>query len=488
MYRVFLIDDEAWALISLERLICWEDLGYTIAGKAGSAREAWEAIVKDPPDVIITDIRMPGMSGLELLERLRSCGMKTQVILVSGFAEFRYAQEAVHHGAFEYLLKQISREQLTDCLLRLAKVLASDSAPANRRGPAHDSSEDDLLSMRKLRASDAARIALSYNGWDAPGMDHFFVGACRDVGDQDAYTKTAVNWRDCAVFPIGTEDGAAFVLCGSDRDEAQAGPLRRKISALNASDREIFSVWGFSRVALGNEPVSRQMREARTALNSACFAGKTDQVYHGKEGRWGGFEELARAVRYRQNFLVQRQIKSLQESVRRGDVLTDELYVICGQMDYEYRQANEGRPLLPDGWTSDADLLRQFPEEEYFFSWLISCFSVQEENQVSEQVLLMMEENLKSGLTLAAVGRELGMSQSALSQILKKKSGKTYSELFQEIRMKKARELLTYTELSMVEIADETGFSDQFYFSKIFKKVHGISPNEYRKARAQVRQ
>ena len=73
---------------------------------------------------MITDIRMPGMTGLELLKKLHDGKMKTQVVLVSGFAEFQYAQEAIKHGAFEYLLKQVKREQLKECMIRLSAFLS----------------------------------------------------------------------------------------------------------------------------------------------------------------------------------------------------------------------------------------------------------------------------------------------------------------------------------------------------------------------------
>ena len=74
---------------------------------------------------MITDIRMPGMTGLELLKKLHDSKMKTQVVLVSGFAEFQYAQEAIKHGAFEYLLKQVKKEQLKECMIRLSAFCQS---------------------------------------------------------------------------------------------------------------------------------------------------------------------------------------------------------------------------------------------------------------------------------------------------------------------------------------------------------------------------
>ena len=486
MYRVFLIDDEAWALISLEKLIDWEALGFTVSGKAHSAREAWDRISEENPDVIITDIRMPGMSGLELLERLRKNGMDTQVILVSGFAEFRYAQEAVHHGAFEYLLKQISREQLEDCLKRLSQVLDAGRKNAGKEeGDLRRAIPGDPDSVRNPAVTEAAvhpaaQAFFRGYGWQMREGLLYFAAACRDVGMQDAQTREALNWEDCAVFPLGTLKGAAWFLCASTRKKDQLDPLMQKISAISASDREVFSTWGFSRPSDGSDTVSALLKEAETALNSACFAGRSRLLYHAREGRWPGFEELVKAVGYGRNGTVREALRSLREAVRRGDVLTDELFIICERIDYEYRKADSRRHLIPESWNGEDALIAHCSDEEQFFSRLISAFP-EEETLLMQEVMRLIDEHLADGITLFAVGKTLGMSQSSLSQALKRKTGKTYSELVGEKRMAKVRELLTYTELTMTEIAAMTGFSDQFYLSKAFKKVHGISPNEYRK-------
>ena len=114
MSRVFLIDDEPWTMISLERLLDWQQLGFEIAGKFDNARAAWEQIQLQPPEVIVTDIRMPGLSGLELLSRIHEAALPVEVVLISAFADFAYAQEAIGKGAFEYLLKPVRRDRLTN--------------------------------------------------------------------------------------------------------------------------------------------------------------------------------------------------------------------------------------------------------------------------------------------------------------------------------------------------------------------------------------
>lgn len=133
MYQVYLIDDEPWVLIGLERLISWEKYGFCVVGKSTSSREAWGQIVEKKPDVVITDIRMPGLNGLELLGKMKKEKLDSEVVLVSGFAEFEYARTAIREGAFDYLVKPVNKEQLTDCIQRLGKLLDEKNKKAETR-------------------------------------------------------------------------------------------------------------------------------------------------------------------------------------------------------------------------------------------------------------------------------------------------------------------------------------------------------------------
>ena len=123
MYQVLLIDDEPWALYGLKTLIDWEALGYRRAGEAENGLKAMELLKKGNIDVAISDIRMPGMDGIQLMETIQEEKLPVEVVLVSGYSEFEYARKAVRYGAFDYLLKQVSAEELTDVLRRLSDAL-----------------------------------------------------------------------------------------------------------------------------------------------------------------------------------------------------------------------------------------------------------------------------------------------------------------------------------------------------------------------------
>lgn len=123
MYQVFLVDDEPWNLVALEKMIDWQSLGFSIVGEADDGEIAWERITKIQPDVIVTDIRMPKLDGLKLIGRLRQQQITTEVIFISGFEEFNYVKEGMRLAAADYLLKPVQQIELTEVLLRIKTKL-----------------------------------------------------------------------------------------------------------------------------------------------------------------------------------------------------------------------------------------------------------------------------------------------------------------------------------------------------------------------------
>ena len=123
MYRVLLVDDEIWSLKGLESSFEWEEEGFSVMERTTSSTEAMKFIEAERPDAVFTDIRMPELSGLDLLRNAREQGIESEFIIISGYAQFDYAQEAVKNGAFDYCLKPIDLAYSRQLLQRLREKL-----------------------------------------------------------------------------------------------------------------------------------------------------------------------------------------------------------------------------------------------------------------------------------------------------------------------------------------------------------------------------
>ena len=128
MYHVFLADDEPWALMTLKNMIEWSDYGFAVSGEAEDGEQALARINRTAPDLIISDIRMPGMDGLALLQTIRDSGLRAEVLLVSGYTDFEYARKALQFGCAGYLVKPVEEKELTEYLVKIKQRLDENKA------------------------------------------------------------------------------------------------------------------------------------------------------------------------------------------------------------------------------------------------------------------------------------------------------------------------------------------------------------------------
>ena len=116
MYRVAIVEDEIWILRGIQKTFQWKEYGFEVSYASTNAKEALEYICRYKPDVVFTDMKMPGISGIELAERIKEKGVKSKVIFVSGYADFEYAKKGIRLNVFEYCLKPIKQQEADELL------------------------------------------------------------------------------------------------------------------------------------------------------------------------------------------------------------------------------------------------------------------------------------------------------------------------------------------------------------------------------------
>lgn len=157
MNSVFIVDDEMWIIIGLKKLIEKSGLPFQVIGEANNGVAALEEIEEKNPDVLFTDIRMPGYNGLKLMGKLNEKGLSPKVIFISGYADFEYAQSAIRLGAFDYLLKPIEQDKLNEVLER---VLSGEGAVQDE--PAEEINPSTIrLILNEMRQNYTENITLT---------------------------------------------------------------------------------------------------------------------------------------------------------------------------------------------------------------------------------------------------------------------------------------------------------------------------------------
>ncbi|MDF2927022.1 MAG: two component transcriptional regulator, AraC family [Paenibacillaceae bacterium] len=135
MYSVVLVDDEPWILKGIAQTFAWSEWGFQVIGAYSRSAMALDEILATRPDAVFTDIQMPGVSGIQLMEVLRQNGLDTEIVIISGFGQFEYAQQAIRAGAFDYCLKPLSEETSQSLLPRLKKRLDEKHAAMKGNPP-----------------------------------------------------------------------------------------------------------------------------------------------------------------------------------------------------------------------------------------------------------------------------------------------------------------------------------------------------------------
>ena len=413
-----------------------------------------EAILRDPPDVVISDIRMPALSGLDLLAAIREAQLPVEVVLVSAFADFAYAQEAISRGAFQYLLKPVKKAELEDCLTRLRTLLAKKGQQQAQEENLHRRSL--LLSAKTV--GEAAETLLDPEFFSSV----FFVANLHGTSSFPAFSLPETV---CACIPL--EIGNAVLLGSTSLSPDQ---LFEQIMA-SASDLRI----GLICTSRPEEEMASLLYRAQLARKSAVFLGQ-DGYLEKAETEHPSWDELLTAVRYAHADVISSHLKTLEKAVRDMQLPPDRLFHLLHRM-----QESSGKTILAEEVHTVHDMLRAYPHADLLFAHLHHVFLSGEENAALLRVMREIQENFAAPQTIASLAQEMRMSQAALSQLVKKHTEKTYSELISEKRLEKACEYLTYSGESIVRIAELTGYSDQFYFSKQFKRAFGESPKAYRK-------
>lgn len=525
--RILIVDDEPRHLRGMVNLIGRlrpED--QVVAAKDGLS--AMELVKAHGPEAILTDIRMPGMDGLEFLERLKVEGIRTRVVMVSAYNLFEYAQKAVRHGAFDYLLKPVEIEKIADVLSRIDLQLTAEKQQYR---------EEEELQHRLKLASSAylSRLILSWlNGSAAPEeleeLDRYEW--LRESGvavySELKHRRDSGEQQDSGSFARSLEQawsewGEAITvpLSGMMEDGVQAAVTLITLEALTQGEREearfiaqsLAAEWAHAgQLTHGIGP---QCRSLHTEAPRSYLAARTANSYN--------FYDFRQGLLFSDELILTPGTGTtdwgrLYEVLKMDDA--DLVQEVCAETVYQLADAGQASPMLLKEQASLMLLQIRSDHQDILdkktgqmltdtATMLIrSCSSYQElmtklnhalreahlalalSRQDKSEVVIAeclgwIQGHTKENLTLERAAEHFHFNPSYFSTLIKSRTGKTFSEHVTAVRMKRAKELLAAEQFRVYEISLECGFQDTKYFCRVFKKYHGMSPKAYKHALSQ---
>lgn len=534
--KVFLVEDEMVIRRGIKNSIDWEKEGYIFCGEASDGELAYPMIIKEKPDILITDIRMPFMDGLELCKLVKKELPNIKILILSGYDEFDYAKEAIRLGVTEYLLKPISSGKLLEALNGVSESIRREKEDKDlvrkymeemRENTEHEKQKFfEQMIAGNLTMADALETGKKYEMNLSAGMYNLLLFRFT-LGEENRKSGELLGEAEYAIeklterleyvfeFQRGVE-GWAFLLMADNEEQ-----MSERVKELSKDLEEIMK--NYSTIAYFGgigQPVARlreleeSFREAERAL-AARFTMELNRIISVEDIRMAqnvdtlddieitSFGEIEKTRTMLEKFLNNGAEDEIDEFV---DVYINELpeenlksvlmrqYIIMDayivMMSFcEKIEGIEGEMQAQSEELKNSMKTIQTLEEikNYIRMLLKKIIGVRDTisgRRYSDIIEIAKDQIRKTymsdEISLNTIAAEVGMSPSYFSSIFSKEMGKTFVKYLTEIRMDRAKELLMCSSMKTSEIGYEVGYKDPHYFSYIFKKTQNCTPKEFR--------
>jgi len=514
MYKVLLVDDEKIILDGISQMLDWPSLGTELAGTAPNGVEAYERIRELAPDIVISDIRMPGMDGLELVAAVHREHPGVRFVLLSGFGEFDYASKAMQYGVKHYLLKPTNERKIAEALTEIVGELEAD----RHRERFVSDMKQELSKVMPHVKEQVLKEFVTNKTYGSRDWDYYrklfrfeFERPVRllllqpegpNAEFEHLYAMKNIAEDLLSTVLLSTTIGDHALMLIEDAMEPEA--LFRKLEEV----REIFQNYYKmdATIALSEPDRITQARylyrETLRCLNYRFYlgeggvitskdAGETERI--GIDSFSFESERLTMPVQSGHREEAEQALSDLMRELKRvqADIDMTKSHVIqqfvslirLGEpqrMDRYYRQLSElaGMSTLQAMQTVLEDTVRELAQ--YYYER-----NVVKHTSIVRKMIEIVESQLgDSDLSLNQVaGEMLYMNADYLGKLFKKETGEKFSNYVVKARIKKATELWAGNpEIKIFEMAERLGFGDNpQYFSQVFKKQMGCTPSEYAK-------
>jgi two-component system response regulator YesN len=505
--RVLVVEDEYIMRQGMKHLVDWESEGFDTVGFASNGKEAIEMIEAKKPHIVITDIVMPVMNGIELTKLLQIQYPKIKLIVLSGYNDFEYVKETFQHGAVDYILKPTLNPR--ELLVTLKKTAAQipnlilagsygiSAGKLITQVIAGFETPEILSNLRKLFPNSQFCMIgtdVAYN-MDASRetiekQREYLVQAAEDYLRDYIWETGVVNNRELLLL-VNFKDNQFRILLNQ---------LKKMVSGIEKIGCSPFFVYTppFNSVdkikAVYQETLSPFLEQRFYHKNESLLC--TDQFE--QTGGSGGFDaaayrsmtgsmKLEEALKYLHDFIVKViQRKAIQEFELKA-LTQNALYLVISALeelkfDKEHISSLKRKCFKKINDIKFAeDFLSEFGLILDEFRAIIKKYAITTDSLIINKMLEYIDEHYAEPLTLKKMAEAFSFNYFYLSSYFSENSGEGFNEYLNQIRIKKAEELLCRRDITVSEVGGMVGYTDHSYFCRVFKKLNGYTPSDYRK-------
>lgn len=525
MYTVFLVDDEPFILEGLTMILCRFSTEISILGQAENGEQALNYLRHNPVDLLITDIRMPAMDGIELIRQIKKLSTSTRFIILSGYDDFAYVKEGIHLGIENYLLKPVNIEELEATLENTLEKIREDRKNQYQktymkrnfeilrenilyRWMKNTISEDELMERASL-----IDVNLQCESYQVILLRMWYDNSLKKEADEEVYLICQNYFSEFSNLIWFQDIQGHIVIVFVTRNQSdflEMNRLEKVLFQIQQKAYELLRVYPL--ITLGKRVFNytsvwesyeeaKELQKYRWVFEETWIINK-DKV-----------REAERSKGYKQSQVIETNLEQLSNLLIAGDqkgvtnfveevfgkitsnscmsviniqgVIT-ELILTMEQIACQLQLQNNNIQPSYDIILSCLQEARNLEE----LKETIKEIAIEMAKQVSappsiqspivRQVIQYTLDNYTKDLSLKILGDIFNTNSVYLGQLFKKETGQSYVQYFHSLRMQKAKSLLLNSHLKIHEIALQVGYSDVNYFYRVFKKYVGISPSEVR--------
>lgn len=527
MYKVLIVDDEPTIAEGIRFMI---ERGFPegeVVDIAYDGAEGYEAAIGKRPDIILTDIRMAGIDGLEMIDMLKQAGYNGKFIILSGYADFEYAQRGIRLGIESYITKPIDERELYKTLTEVCGNLEIEQIKNEKVQELEQTVECFGQDMKEYILKEIIflpeeftfekQMQLKQLGFPLSWKNYVcvIIEASKEENVQTKLSFYSVS-RQCAEIELRTEWTMEFIRCSdiqtavivTSNNYISSADLVNRMSMLRnkiAKKLNICVGIGIGQIQSDFKKIGESFEEARIALNYRVIKGNERVIAY----------EYIKNMNSEVTKIPQEIIEHLQDSVEKMDNLgcsavveeffdsllpEQELHpndlqllslnlILSGiqKMPFMQFQLNEylGKNIL------SLDSISKFQTIDQLKNWIINILNgmndlmlnqmMPEKHDVVEEAKTYILRNFQKDISLADISEKFFINPYYFSHLFKKRTGQTYQSYLTNLRIERAKKLLIETDLKVYKVGEMVGYPNSNYFSKIFERQVGVKPTDYKK-------
>lgn len=480
MYKLLIVEDEPPVMRSIKRAFETVASGMWTVETAMNGKQAQELLEKESYDVVVTDIKMPIMTGIELAEWIYNNHLDTSVVILSGYSDFEYTRKALAYKVFDYLLKPVSLEAVSELNAKLKKELEPKMAHKRIR---EGTSAIILACAGAYLLYDSEVIMPGASFWSDEGIERFMKRELRDGEEYIFFNESAQAER--------------YVAIQADSEERRREIIDKFYSSVSNGELPVTLIYDASVLF---EDMGNNFKRLRRCLIKKLILGKSQIidisdnidtfVDISRPYTLGDIEKAVSVINTGKREELKKILSDLFNKMREANSTQEEIndmlnvildtYILKNPGNVSRRNTSVKHEFINAlaGFVSYNELLDDVLE--IMMTLRIDKPNTDRYEKLSNEVESYLIINYKKSISSKTLASEFGFVPSYISRIFKRQKGLSPNEFLTQYRIEIAkRHLKEQPDLKIRELAWMVGFKDSYYFSKIFKKETGVWPSEY---------